>query len=123
MPSEHNTITPGDFVLSGFPVQTRTITIVANAGALARGSVLGKITSGGKFKLSLAASDDGSELLAGARILAHDVPASASDQTAIVYDAGVFDGSRLTFGAGQAAAALETAMRDADAKVYIQLPK
>ena len=74
-----------------------------------RGAVLGKITSGGKYQLSLSAATDGSE--APDVILAEDCDASAADKEALVYTRGDFVQQRLTLGAGHTAAGIAEGLR------------
>lgn len=71
-------------------------TILANQGALAKGTVLGTITASGKLKVVAAASSDGSQV---ARfVLTKDIAASASDITADVLKAGWVNANKLIFG-------------------------
>lgn len=58
------------------------VTIVSGAGALKVGSVLGKLTSGGKYQLSPNSGSDGSETAVA--VLLQDVDATSADVTAEV---------------------------------------
>jgi hypothetical protein len=71
------------------------VTIVSGAGALAAGTVLGKITASGKYTAYSDAAADGSQ--AAAAILCDAVDATSADQlaTVIARDAEVF-ASKLT---------------------------
>lgn len=120
MPVTSGSYTPGDMLLGGFPVLTRTVTIVSGAGALSRGTVLGKITSGGKYQTSLAAASDGSET--PKRVLAADVDATSGDVEAPVYETGILDGSKLTFGTGHDADSVNAAFEAANIAMKIVTP-
>ena len=120
MPVSTGSYTPGDMLLGGFPVLTRTVTIVSGAGVLARGTVLGKITSGGKYKTSLTASSDGSET--PKRILAEDVDASSGDVVAEVYETGIFDSSKLAIGADHTVATVNAAFEAANIPMKLVTP-
>lgn len=58
------------------------IVVVSGAGVLKAGTVLGKITSGGKFRTYDNSAATGIEVAAG--VLAYDVDASAADQPAVM---------------------------------------
>lgn len=73
----------------------RSITVVSGQN-LVRGAVLGKITTGGKYTLSLSAASDGSQT--PDLILAEDCDASAGDKTALAYVRGDFNANALTIG-------------------------
>lgn len=90
-----------------YPVKTAQVTIVSGQN-LTAGAVLGKITSGGKYNLSLAAAEDGSEDIQPV-VLAEDCDASGGDKTATVYTSGAFDASKLTIGTGHDLAAVRAA--------------
>ena len=93
-----------------FPRVTRLVTVASGAGVLPAGAVLGRVAAGGKFTLSAAASNDGSEAVRA--ILAEPVDASLSDVVAVVYLSGEFNADQLTFGAGHSAASAADALRD-----------
>lgn len=100
---------PDNLFAGQFPVVTRKRTIASGAGALKRGTVLGRITASGKYVKSLAASEDGSE--DPIEILAEDVDATSADKQAITYLTGEFNASELTFGTGHSAASTRDALR------------
>lgn len=85
----------------------RKVTI--DAGVLPRGAVLGKITSGGKYILSLQAADDGSQTPDA--ILAEPVDASGGDVVALAYFRGDFNTNALTIGTGHTAASITEGLR------------
>lgn len=84
--------------------------VLANPNAdMKRGSVLGRITASGKWTLSLAAANDGSQIPRG--IMAYDVPNQNADYTIAIYDEGSFVSEKLYFGTGHTAATVEAALR------------
>lgn len=83
--------------------------ILVEGQNLAAGAVLGKITSGGKYALSLSASSDGSQ--APDAILAHAVDATAEDTEALVYVRGDFNEGALTIGTGHTADSIREGLR------------
>lgn len=92
------------------PIRTKIITIVSGSGQLARGTVLGKITTGGKFQPVNSTATDGSQ--SPNCVLARPVDATSTDVPAEVYISGVFNRQALTFGGTDTAATHEEAMRD-----------
>ncbi|WP_199720772.1 head decoration protein [Azospirillum cavernae] len=71
---------------------------------------VGKITASGKYTLSAAAANDGSQ--APSVILADAVDASGGDKLG-VYLAGEFNAGRLVLGAGHTANSVKDTLRDA----------
>ena len=86
------------------------VATITGGAALARGTVLGKITSGGKLQTSLTAAMDGSQNVYA--VLAQDADASAADVQAVVYIFGHFNSAYMTFGTGWTAATAKPALRD-----------
>lgn len=86
----------------------RSVTLVSGQNLL-RGALLGKITSGGKYTLSLSASSDGSQT--PDVILAEDCDASGGDKTALVYETGVFNTNAMNIGASHTAASVREGLR------------
>ncbi|MGV0909256.1 head decoration protein [Martelella sp. FOR1707] len=111
------TYAPNDLLVSDVQVITRTVTI-ASGQTLSRGAVLGEITASEKHILSLAAAEDGSEV--PDCVLAFDVDASGGDVEAQAYFGGAFDASKMTFGTGHTAAAVEQAFRRNGAALYVR---
>lgn len=105
---------PDRLIAGDYPIVTDKVT-VASSAALVRGAVLGKITTGGKYKLSATAAGDGSETPVA--ILALDCDASAGDAEAQVYIAGAFNSGELTLGTGHTVASAKAALRDVN--IYI----
>ena len=112
------TFTPGDLLVGTYPVETRPITILSGEGALGRGAVLGKVTATGKYRLCLAASNDGSE--DPAAILAVAVDATSADVATVKYASGEFDGSKLVLGTGITLDAVKDVFDAADAPIFIK---
>jgi hypothetical protein len=77
---------------------------------LSTGAVLGKITASGKWTQSLSAAGDGSQTARA--VLAEDCDASGGDKAAVVYLAGDFDETKLSFGTGHTAASLRESLAD-----------
>lgn len=99
---------------------TAGATIVAKAGALKRGTVLGKITASGKYTIANSANADGSQT--GSAILINDVDASgSSDVTAEVYVSGMFNADKLIFGGSDTRAKQEDNLRLHD--IYLTAEK
>jgi hypothetical protein len=76
---------------------------------LERGAVLGKITSGGKYTLSLSASSDGSQT--PDLILAEDTDATSADKVTIAYARGDFNENALTIGTAHTADSIREGLR------------
>lgn len=100
---------PDQLIAGDLKLVTETIVIVSGAGALKRGTVLGKITASGKYTTALSASSDGSQTPVA--ILADDVDATSADQNAGAYLMGEFNGSSLILGAGITLAAAKAALQ------------
>jgi hypothetical protein len=107
--TNHGTLDPNGLVVSriGAPVNGEPVTIVSGQN-LAAGALLGQITTGGKYALALAASDDGSQTPCA--VLAEACDASGGDKTAFVYYAGEFNENKVVFGTGITAAANRRAL-------------
>jgi hypothetical protein len=88
---------------------TEPVTILSGQNVV-RGTLLGKITVGGKYIASLSAAGDGSEVPSA--ILAEDVDATAGDKAAIAYIAGEFNERQITFGDDHTAASVKAGLRD-----------
>ena len=100
---------PKPLVIDDFDLQTEAVTLVSGAGALVKGTVLGRITTGGKFKTVNTANSDGSE--APYAVLAEDADATSADTLATVYLTGSFNQAALTFGGTDTYATHKVAMR------------
>lgn len=108
----NETFTPkAPLFISDYPKKTKLETIVSGAGVLVAGTVLGKITSGGKLiTVNSAGTDDGRR--APYAVLAEDVDATSTDKVATVYLTGDFNKARLVFGGADTFATHEAALRD-----------
>jgi len=100
-----------DDILAGdFPVEAISVTIAAGAN-LVRGSVLGKITEGGKYVLSASAAGDGSETPEA--ILLEDAAAASADVTNVpVALTGSFNSNKVTLGTGHTVASIFAGLRN-----------
>jgi hypothetical protein len=99
---------PHNLLAGEYPRIERLVTIAAGAD-LAKGTVLGRITANGKFKLSASASSDGSQTPDA--ILAEKANAASADAQAIVYFSGEFNENALTLGAGHTLDSIRIALR------------
>lgn len=99
-----------DRLVAGDPSRllARKITLISGQ-TLSRGAVLGKITDGGKYNLSLSAAGDGSET--PDLILAEDTDASAGDVVTIAYERGDFDENEITLGTAHTVASVQEGLR------------
>lgn len=104
-----STFTPDNLLANDSPIQSRKVTLVSGQN-LARGAVLGKITTGGKYTLSLSAAGDGSQTPNA--ILAEACDASGGDKECLVYIGGVFNEKALIFGTAHTADSTREGLRD-----------
>jgi hypothetical protein len=86
--------------------------VASGAGVLARGTVLGKIKSSGKYVVANSANTDGSQL--GICVLKDGIDATGADVIATVYWSGVFNREHLIFGGADTADIQEDSLRDVD---------
>lgn len=86
---------PNDIIADPKNLFARGVTLLADQ-VVTRGTVLGKITSGGKYVKSLSASSDGSQTPVA--IAAQDMDATGADKTIQVFLRGDFKASKLTYG-------------------------
>lgn len=114
-----DSITPDQLLIGEQTVVTRNITLLSGQN-LVRGSVLGKITSGGKYTLSASASSDGSQTPDA--ILAQDCNASAGDKVTIAYFTGGFNINRVTLGTGHTTASIMEGLRLKDIHLITAIP-
>lgn len=88
---------------------TRKVTLVSGQNVTA-GAVLGKITTGGKYTLSLSAAEDGSQT--PDMIAAHDCDASGGDKEMLVFEtADSLAATALTIGTGHTLASIREGLR------------
>lgn len=100
--------TPDKLLAGSMPLASKKVTILSGQ-TVARGAVLGKITTGGKYILSLSAAADGSQTPDA--ILSHDADASGGDVEAIVYTRGDFNQNALTIGTAHTADSIREGLR------------
>ncbi|RYM47642.1 head decoration protein [Serratia proteamaculans] len=107
---QHDTFIPDQLLSGPLQVVSDTVTILAGAEApYKRGTVLGVVTSSGKYTLSVATATDGSEVPQA--ILADDVNATVADTLAGVYLMAEINQNRITFDPSWTLATLKPALR------------
>ncbi len=104
----NGSVTPDNLLAGEFPRVSRMVTITGR-GVLAVGTVLGKQTTDGHYRVSEAAVHDGSEQPDA--ILAEEVDLAHGDVQARVYLTGEFNTQALTLGAGHTLASVTAACR------------
>lgn len=114
--TETATYDPTGLIAGDFPLKHSPVT-VASGAAVVRGAVLGVVTASGKYKLSVAAANDGSQVPVA--IAAEGIDAASADAVGPVYHTGEFNAAQLTFGAGHTAATVETALRARGQPLFI----
>lgn len=95
------------------------ITLAAGQN-LQRGTVLGVITSSGKYVAATAAANDGSQNPTA--VLSEDTDASAGDRNTIAYFEGTFVEGRLILGAGLQIGPVRAALRSVGVYTDIAIP-
>lgn len=109
-----------DLLVGGdHPIRTIGVTIVTGQN-LKRGALLGKITTGGKYTLSLSASTDGSQTPVA--ILLEDTDATAADVIAPVYVAGDFNANQMTIGTGHTVDSVRDALHGRSIYLHTAVP-
>lgn len=104
-----DTFTP-DALVAGNPDLLLNSPIILAAGQnLKRGALLGKVTATGKYVLSLAAANDGSQVPNS--ILVDDTDATSGDKATINYTRGDFLQDYVTFGTGHTPASTAAGLR------------
>ena len=98
----------------------RTVTIASGQGVLPRGAVLGKITASGKYALSLAAANNGSEV--PDLVLADAVDATSADAPGLGYERGDFNAGALTLGTGHTVASIRDTLRSKGITLISSIP-
>lgn len=91
-----------------------SITLISGQNCL-RGTVLGKITSGGKYNKSLSAASDGSQTPFA--ILAEDCDASGGDKVTLAYFRGDFRADKLILGTAHTLASIKQGLRDKNIEI------
>lgn len=90
---------------------TKNVTIASGAGVLVRGTVLGAITTSGKFVKVNSTNSDGSQN-ADCILCTDSVDATSEDVMATVYVTGRFNIEALIFGGTDTYVAHEKALRN-----------
>lgn len=83
-------------------------TIVAGAGILKRGTVLGRITASQKYTIATSAASDGSQTPVA--LLVDDVDATSADALCGIYAMGEFNENAVTLGVGITLAVAKAAL-------------
>lgn len=104
-------------ILDGFPQHTQVVT-VAQSQTLLRGTVVGKITADGYIAACDHTAEDGSETPYG--VMVEDVTTTDSEVEGLVYDFGLFNSNKLTFGGSSTIDDLQDAMKSAN--LYVNTP-
>jgi hypothetical protein len=104
------TTTQDNLFAGDFPVATDSVTLVSGAGALTRGTVLGKVTASQKFKQCNPAASTGEE--EPRAILAEATDATSADAIAPVYLTGQFNVDALGISGATFSAATLNKMTD-----------
>lgn len=112
-------VTPfDDLIAHGAQIISRKYTLTSGQGEIARGTVVGVVTSGGKLKKSASAAGDGSEVPFG--IVATNADATSSDVDVLVYTRGSFNENALILGTGHTIASIRETLRDKG--IYLETP-
>ena len=106
--NDQGRLTPDNLIAGEFPRISRRGVVTGN-GVLPRGSVLGCIIDDGRYQLSKAKAEDGSET--PDVILAETVDTTHGDQQALVYLAGEFNSHALHLGEGHTVDSISQPLR------------
>ena len=90
------------------PYSTRQITLLSGQN-LKAGTLLGKITTGGKYTESTATAIDGSET--PDLVLAEDCDASSGDKVTLAYETGGFNVDEMTIHVTHTVASIREGLR------------
>lgn len=101
---------PDNLIVDGsVPILTKAVKLSAGQGILKRGTVLGKITVSGQYKIVNSTNVDGSQ--DADCILANDVD-TATSVVAVAYTSGHFNRKALVFGGSDTADTHEARLRE-----------
>lgn len=101
---------PDNLIVDGsVPILTKAVKLSAGQGILKRGTVLGKITVSGQYKIVNSTNVDGSQ--DADCILADDVD-TATSVVAVAYTSGHFNRKALVFGGSDTADTHEARLRE-----------
>jgi hypothetical protein len=99
---DHAAPAPDNLFAGDFPVVTGSGTIASGQGVLARGTVLGKVTAGGKLAIVDSTKSTGEQVVYA--VLAEAVDATSADVDAPLYLTGTYNSRALVFGGTDTAA-------------------
>jgi hypothetical protein len=120
MPVTNEAVAYDNLIAGDFPRVTAEVTVLSGAN-LVRGTVLGRITSGGKVVAVVSdGTDDGRR--APYAVLAEDVNASAGDKVGAAYLSGEFNEDKLVFGGTDTKETHRAALRDANIYLKAAVP-
>ena len=112
------TFTPDNLIAGDFPIITDTATVVSGEKVV-RGTLMGKITSGGKLKTCFSGNSDGSENPYA--VMLEDVDASGGDVAgANILLTGELNSAALTFGSVDTYLTHKNAMRNLS--MFVKVP-
>lgn len=98
------------FAGTEIPAMTTSVTLAAGQGVLKVGSVIGKVTADGKYKLVDKSATDGSEV--ASMVLAEEVDTSGGDVVAVAYTSGLFNYDSLIVADGDSVEAHQEELRN-----------
>ena len=90
--------TKDSLIAGSFPLQRKPVTLLLDAAAYVRGTVLGIITASGKAVIVDSDAEDGSQNPVGVLLDDPSIDASAADRAATMAVTGAFNGDALIFG-------------------------
>lgn len=107
--------TPDNLHAGEFPVAS-VDGVILEGQNIERGAVLGRITASGKWRLSLSASDDGSQVPRA--IALNAVDATEADKVGPIARTGDFNANAVILGAGHTVASVREGL--ADQNIYLR---
>lgn len=84
----YNQFDPTSLFAGGDDFPQRYGTVLSGQGVVARGTIVGRVTSSGKFVKSVATANDGSQNPVG--VVAETVDATSADAPVAIYEEGEF---------------------------------
>lgn len=112
--------TPEQRFAGSTDIINKSATVASGEGVLVAGTVLGKVTVGGKLIVCDSGASDGSQVPVA--ILAEDIDATSSDIVCQVYVAGEFNVDWLTFDASFSTEALKLAAFPEGSTIIVKNP-
>lgn len=98
--------------------KARGIVLASGAGALVRGTVLGRVTASDKYVPCVKTANDGSQ--APVMVLAGDTDATSADVATQAYDQADVLGEQLVIDASWTIDTLEAALRASNSRIYVR---